>query len=75
MTTVRGAVGLTDGFKVEVRLHQSSTLGSFLFAAVMERLTDEVRQESPWTMMFADDKVMCCEIREAGGGMQWTKGE
>ena len=30
----------------------------------MDRLTDEVRQESPWTMMFADDIVICSESRE-----------
>ena len=26
---------------------------------VMDRLTDEVRQESLWTMVFADDLVIC----------------
>ncbi|KAI5106050.1 hypothetical protein C0J45_3747 [Silurus meridionalis] len=31
---------------------------------VMERLTDEVRQKSPWTMMFADDIVICGESSE-----------
>ncbi|KAK2922282.1 hypothetical protein Q8A73_001767 [Channa argus] len=41
-----------------------SVLTPFLFALVMDRLTDEVRQESPWTMMFADDIVICSESRE-----------
>lgn len=27
---------------------------SFLYAVIMKRLTDEVRQECPWTVMFAD---------------------
>ncbi|KAF7690015.1 hypothetical protein HF521_011819 [Silurus meridionalis] len=31
---------------------------------VMDRLTDEVRQASPWTMMFADDIVICGESSE-----------
>ena len=31
---------------------------------VMDRLIDEVRQESPWTLMFADDMVICIEGRE-----------
>ena len=31
---------------------------------VMDRLTDEIRQESPWTMMFGDDIVICSESRE-----------
>ena len=31
---------------------------------VMDRLTDEVRQESPWNMMFVDDIVTCSESKE-----------
>ena len=63
-TVVRCAVGVTEDFKVEVGLHQGSALSPFLFALVMDRLTDEVRQEAPWTMMFADDIVICGENRE-----------
>ncbi|KAK3562743.1 hypothetical protein QTP86_006522, partial [Hemibagrus guttatus] len=33
-------------------------------AAVMDQLSEEVRQESPWTMMIADDIVICSESRE-----------
>ncbi|XP_067346425.1 adiponectin receptor protein 2 isoform X1 [Channa argus] len=58
------AVGVREEFKVEVGLHQGSALSTFLFALVMGRLTDEVIQESPWTMMFADDIVICRKSRE-----------
>ena len=34
-----------------------------MFAIVTDRLTDEVRQESPWTMRFADGTVICGESR------------
>ena len=61
-TVVRCVVGVTEEFKVEVGLHQGSALG-FLFTMVMDRLTDEVRQESP-SMMFAVDIVICNESRE-----------
>ena len=46
---------MTAGFKVEVGIHQGLTLSPFLFAMVMDRLTDEVRQESPlqMTLRFA----------------------
>ncbi|KAK3563126.1 hypothetical protein QTP86_016360, partial [Hemibagrus guttatus] len=33
-------------------------------AVVMDQLSEEDRQESPWTMMFADDIVICSESRE-----------
>ena len=61
VTTVRCAVGMTEGFKVEVGLHQGLALSPFLFAMVMDRLTDEVRQGSPWNMMFADD--ICSDLQ------------
>ncbi|KAK3519772.1 hypothetical protein QTP70_004293 [Hemibagrus guttatus] len=63
-TLVRCAVGQTEEFKVEVGLHQGSALSPFLFAMVMDQLSEEVKQESPWTMMFADDIVICSESRE-----------
>ncbi|KAK3568949.1 hypothetical protein QTP86_020633 [Hemibagrus guttatus] len=63
-TVVRCAVGQTEEFKVEVGLHQGSALSHFLFAIVMDQLSEEVRQESPWTMMCADDIVICSESRE-----------
>ncbi|KAK3518433.1 hypothetical protein QTP70_000665 [Hemibagrus guttatus] len=33
-------------------------------AVVMDQLSEEARQESPWTMMFAEDIVICSESRE-----------
>ncbi|XP_060776632.1 uncharacterized protein LOC132886093, partial [Neoarius graeffei] len=63
-TAVRCAVGTTEWFKVKVGLHQGSALSPFLFAIVMDSLMDEVRQESPWNMMFADDIVICGESRK-----------
>ncbi|KAK3544907.1 hypothetical protein QTP86_029244, partial [Hemibagrus guttatus] len=63
-TVVRCAVGQTEEFKVEVGLHQGSALSPFLFAMMMDQLSEEVKQESPWTMMFADDIVICSESRE-----------
>ena len=54
-TVVRCAVGTTERFKVKVELHQESALSLFLFAVI----TDKVRREPPWTMLFADDIVIC----------------
>ncbi|KAK3523836.1 hypothetical protein QTP70_010447 [Hemibagrus guttatus] len=66
-TVVRCAVGQTEESKVEVGLHQGSALSPFLFAMVMDQLSEEVRQECPWTMMFADDIVI---VR---AGSRWRK--
>lgn len=43
--------------------HQGSALSPFLLAVVMTGLTDEVKQESSWIIMFADDVVICSESR------------
>ena len=61
---VWGAVGTTESLKVKVRLHQGSALSPFLFAVIMDRLTDEVTREPPWMMLFADDIVICEETRK-----------
>ena len=63
-TMVRCAVGTTESFKFKFRLHQGSALSPFLFAVIMDRLTDEVRREPPWTMLFADDVVICKKTRK-----------
>ena len=64
ITAVRCAVGVTEGFEVKVGLHQGSTLSPCLFAMVMDRITDDIREEAPWTMTFADDIVICSESKE-----------
>ena len=51
-------------FKVKVGLYHGSALSPFLFAVIMDRPTDKVRREPPWTMLFADDIVVCKETRE-----------
>ncbi|KAK3525309.1 hypothetical protein QTP86_027209 [Hemibagrus guttatus] len=45
-TVVRCAVGQTEEFKVEVGLHQGSALSPFLFAMVMDQLSEEVFDEN-----------------------------
>ena len=61
-TVVRCAVGTTES--VKVGLLRRSALSPFLFAVIMDRLTDEVRREPPWTMLFADDTVICKGTKE-----------
>ena len=60
-TTVRSAAGLTKEFKVGVGLHQGLALSPFLFAIIIDRLTEDLRKDAPWDMLFADDIVLCIQ--------------
>ena len=46
-TTVRSAAGLTEEFKVGVGLRQGSALSPFLFAIIMDKLTENIRKDAP----------------------------
>lgn len=55
---------MRGGFKVEVGLHQALAPSTFLFVLVMDRLSDEVRQESLWTLRIADNILNCSGRRK-----------
>lgn len=55
---------MRGGFKVEVGLHQALPPSAFLFVLVMDRLSDEVRQESLWTLRIADNILNCSGRRK-----------
>ena len=57
-TTVRSAAGLIEEFKVGIGLHQGSSLSSFLFDVIIDRLTEDIRKDAPWDILFADDIVL-----------------
>jgi len=61
---VRCAAGLTEPLNVKEGLHQGSALSPLLFEVVMDQLTGEVRNEAPWSMMFADDILLVSESRK-----------
>ena len=56
---MRCAAGTSEPFAVEVGLHQGSAFSPFLFAIMMDSLTENIRKEAPWQMMFTDDVVLC----------------
>ena len=61
---MRCATGLTEPFNGKVGLHQRSALSPLLFAVVKDKLTGEVSNEAPWSMIFTDDMVLVRVIRE-----------
>ena len=61
---VKSSVGLTESFPVNVGLHQGSALSPYLFDLVMDVVSQGIRDQSPWCMLFADDIVLCSTRRE-----------
>ena len=45
--TVRSAAELTEEFKVGVGFYQGSALSPFLFAIIIDRLTEDIRKDAP----------------------------
>lgn len=62
-TRVRSTVGTTDSFQVKVGLHQGSALSPLLFNIVFDVITENVREEPPWCVLYADDIVLVTERR------------
>ena len=46
-TTVRSAAELTEEFKVSVGFYKGSALSPFLFAIIMDKLTEDIRKDAP----------------------------
>ena len=60
-TKVLTAVGETETFEISVGLHQGSALSPFLFVMVMDVLSEEIRDEELWELLYADDLVITAE--------------
>ena len=59
---MRSAAGLTKEFKVGVGLHKGSAFSPFLFVIIMDKLTEDIRKDAPWDMLFEDDIVLSRQI-------------
>ena len=63
-TVVRVVAGTSEPFAVEVNLHQRTAFNPFLFAIIKHSLTENIRKEASWQMMFAQDVVMCTREKD-----------
>ena len=73
-TRVKTRCVLTQYFNIEVGLHQGSTLSPLLFISINGRVSSRIQRDQPWTMLFADDLVICEESR-LEVGHHWIDGE
>ena len=63
-TRVLTDCGGTKEFGIEVGLHQESALSPFLFITIMDTLSEEVRSDIPWELIFADDIALLAGSEE-----------
>ena len=63
-TSVMTSAGKTKGIEIEVGLHQGSALSPLLFVIIIDVITEEIEEGTPWAMLFADDLVLCDPDRQ-----------
>ena len=63
-TSVMTSAGKTKGVEIEVGLNQGSALSPLLFVIIIDVITEEIEEGTPWAMLFADDLVLCDPDRE-----------
>ena len=56
--------GNTKGIEIEVGLRQGSALSPLLFVIIIDVITAEIEEGTPWAMLFADDLLLCDPDRE-----------
>ena len=54
-TRVKSKRGMSEHFEVEIGLHQGSALSPFLFIMLVDKISQDVRTELPWELLYADD--------------------
>ena len=70
-TVVRTKQDYSIEFEVKVGVHQGSVLSPLLFIAVMEVLTQGVKEGLPWELLYADDLddlILVAQQRNLGRG-------
>ena len=63
-TSVMTSGGRTKEIEIEVGLHQCSALSPLLFVIIIDVITEEIDEGTPWVMLFADDLVLCDPDRQ-----------
>ena len=63
-TSIMTSAGRTKEIEIEVGLHQGSALTPLLFVIIIDVITEEIDEGTPWAMLFADDLVLCDPDRQ-----------
>ena len=63
-TVVRTKQGHSTEFEVKVGVHQGSVLSPLLFVAMMEVVTQGVKEGLLWELLYTDDLVLVAQSKE-----------
>jgi hypothetical protein len=63
VTCVRACDGESDAFPIKIGLHQKSVLNQYIFTSVMNEITNDIKGDIFWCILFADDVVLIDESR------------
>ena len=63
-TAVRTIEGLSREFEIGVGLHQGSAMSPLLFAVIIDVLSEHLRAENLWELLFADDLAIMADSEE-----------
>lgn len=73
-TITRRSCGYRESFTVRVGLCQGSALNPLLFEIVMDNLTQEIRGEAPYSMVFTNDIMVYCKDKyRLERDLQWWR--
>ena len=61
ITLVSTSVGETGEVEIKIGLYQRSALSPLLFIIIMDIITEDTEEETPWAMLFADDITLSGE--------------
>ena len=56
--------GKAKEIEIEVGLHQGSALSPLIFVIIIDVITEEIEEGTPWAMLFADDLELCDPDRD-----------
>uniref|UniRef100_W5NK01 ribonuclease H n=1 Tax=Lepisosteus oculatus TaxID=7918 RepID=W5NK01_LEPOC len=63
-SVVRGLVGTSPPFAINVGIHQGSALSPLLFVLCMDTATANLQAPHPWSLLYADDVFLANEERQ-----------
>ena len=72
-TRVKSNRGIGEQFEVGIGLHQGSALSPFLFIMPVDTISQDVRTDLPWELLYADDLAIIASTDTQNRLESWQK--